>query len=278
MAGVSFYNLPAVSAANLLLDDYPNAAAAYSLRLLRKTYSGSAIRVRRASDNAEQDIGFTANNLDTPALISFCTGTNGFVTTWYDQSGNARNATQTTAASQPKIYDSVTGVILENYKPGIDFNSTSQFLTLTRISYSGISMFSVAKTKTAPIGNAQIFFQFQGVILKSGQNPTNYPRFQPYDTAYRTAEYQVNKANQQILIAGIISSGNANIYVNSLAGTTAAVGTLANPNNTMYIGRADIVDTGNNGPIQEFIFYISDQSANRTAIETNINNYYNIYP
>jgi hypothetical protein len=50
-----------------LLDDYPNAAAAYSLRLLRTAYTGDAIRVRRASDNTEQDIGFV-NELDTAAL------------------------------------------------------------------------------------------------------------------------------------------------------------------------------------------------------------------
>jgi len=42
-----------------LLDTYPDAAAAYSLRKLRADYSGSAVRVRRSSDNTEQDIGFT---------------------------------------------------------------------------------------------------------------------------------------------------------------------------------------------------------------------------
>ena len=89
-----------------LLDDYPGAAAAYSLRLLDSTYTGSAIRVRRASDNAEQDIGFDNNELDTTALATFCAGTNGFVKTWYDQSGNANYATQTTTGNQPKIYDS----------------------------------------------------------------------------------------------------------------------------------------------------------------------------
>jgi surface protein len=72
-----------------LLDTYPNAAAAYSLRLLRSAYTGSAIRVRRSSDNTEQDIGFVSNELDTSALTTFCSGTNGFVKTWYDQSGNA---------------------------------------------------------------------------------------------------------------------------------------------------------------------------------------------
>jgi len=80
-----------------LLDLYPSAAAAYSVRKLRTAYTGSAIRVRRSSDNTEQNIGFTAlGNLDDSALTTFCSGTNGFVTTWYDQSGNANNAVQTT--------------------------------------------------------------------------------------------------------------------------------------------------------------------------------------
>ena len=46
-------------------------AAAYSLRLLNKDYTGSAIRVRRSSDNAETDIGFTAGgDLDETALLN----------------------------------------------------------------------------------------------------------------------------------------------------------------------------------------------------------------
>jgi hypothetical protein len=92
----------------LLLDSYPNAAVAYSLRKLRTAYSGNAIRVRRSSDNAEQDIGFNSSGeLDTTALLAFVgTGVlnNGFVTTWYDQSTNGRNATQPTLlTSQAQI-------------------------------------------------------------------------------------------------------------------------------------------------------------------------------
>jgi hypothetical protein len=56
---------------SLLLDLYPNAAVAYSLRKLRTAYSGSAIRVRRSSDNAEQDINFVAGDLDTQSLLDF---------------------------------------------------------------------------------------------------------------------------------------------------------------------------------------------------------------
>jgi hypothetical protein len=55
----------------LLLDAYSGGSAAFSLRKLRAAYTGSAIRVRRASDNAEQDIGFVNNQLDTGSLSSF---------------------------------------------------------------------------------------------------------------------------------------------------------------------------------------------------------------
>ena len=80
-----------------------SAAAAYSLRKLRSAYAGSAIRVRRSSDNAESDIGFSGNALDTAALSSHVGANDGFVVTWYDQSGNSRNKTQSTAGAQPRI-------------------------------------------------------------------------------------------------------------------------------------------------------------------------------
>jgi hypothetical protein len=47
------------------------AALAYGLRKLRTAYKGSAIRVRRSSDNAEQDIGFLGGGLDTATLSGF---------------------------------------------------------------------------------------------------------------------------------------------------------------------------------------------------------------
>jgi hypothetical protein len=42
-----------------VLDTLPATAAAYSIRRLRSGYTGALIRVRRSSDNAEQDIGPT---------------------------------------------------------------------------------------------------------------------------------------------------------------------------------------------------------------------------
>lgn len=60
------------SIASTILDQLSVApAVAYSLRKLRNAYTGSAIRVRRSFDNAEQDIGFNGTNLDTTALQNF---------------------------------------------------------------------------------------------------------------------------------------------------------------------------------------------------------------
>lgn len=83
-------------------------AAAYSTRHLRSAYAGSAIRVRRSSDNTEQDIGFVSEDLDTASLAAFVGAGNGFLTKWYDQSGNANDMVQATAGSQPGIRSSGT--------------------------------------------------------------------------------------------------------------------------------------------------------------------------
>ena len=140
-----------------LLDTYSGAAAAYSLRLLDSTYTGDAIRVRRASDNTEQDIGFDGNgDLDTGALTSFCTGTDGFVKTFYDQSGNANHATQTSTSNEPKIYDAATGVIEENGKPTVSYNGTSQYFVFNGLAFndSEVSIFNVYSSANAAAADA----------------------------------------------------------------------------------------------------------------------------
>jgi hypothetical protein len=84
--------------------------ALYGLRLLNTGYAGDAVRVRRSSDNAEQDIGFVGPSLgaalDTADLLSFVGAGSGYIVTWYDQSGNARDATQATTTKQPRIVNS----------------------------------------------------------------------------------------------------------------------------------------------------------------------------
>jgi hypothetical protein len=102
------------------------AAVAYSVRQLSSSYTGNALLVRRSSDNATQDIGFTTNGyLDTAALKSFVGTGNGYVTIWYDQSGNGRNATQTATTQHPAIV--LSGVVQRaNSQTAVVFDGVSQ--------------------------------------------------------------------------------------------------------------------------------------------------------
>jgi len=252
-----------------LLDTYPNAAAAYSVRLLKSDYTGNAIRVRRSSDNTEQNIGFTAlGNLDTTALTTFCSGTNGFVTTWYDQSGNGKNATQSTAANQPQIVSSGS-VINLNGKPYINYLSSG----LSALSTSGtfsitapLEIFSVQKRTNTSLNylydwgtnRSACFYNpdlvlFAGTSLASGDTSTN----QTLQThLFNGASSKVLK-NNTLLVTGNAGSNNAS--------------------GSFFLGTRQSSDFNLIGGFQEFIIYPSNQSANESGINTNINTYYAIY-
>lgn len=271
-----------------LLDTYPNAAAAYSVRKLRAAYTGSAIRVRRSSDNAEQNIGFTAlGNLDTSALTTFCSGTNGFVTTWYDQSGNGRNGVQNTAANQPQIVSSGSILTLTgtgSAKPCMLFDGTNDFLDLsTTLPISTGDKFSIyqleKKTSTSTIG-----IWITGGATSSGSpfSPVHYSggflymntKFNAGTSGFR---YGGTLAANYNLISGYNKDSDtiSDAYVNNSLYTFTAT---ANESRVTAFNRIGARVTEFSGTsTQEMIVYLVDQSANNTAINTNINSYYGIY-
>ncbi len=282
-------NLVWEKASPLLLDLYPNAAAAYSLRALNSAYTGSAIRVRRSSDNTETDIGFVSNQLDTVSLLSFVGAGDGFVTVWYDQSGNGINSTQSTAASQPKI--ATSGIIeFENGMPTITFDGTSDYLTKgvgNSLDYSGNNIFSfavcVASTQDSRV-YADDILGVQGYIIS-----------RPYGTAasktsindgngYKTPNTNpASLSTQSLLTTEIIgSSGSFKSRQNSvlqnditLSPWDGSIGTSGTAGFAIGAG----ANGGQNfsGNIQSLIIYTSNQSSNRVSIESNINSYYSIY-
>ena len=93
----------------LILDQISGSEFAYSFFKLKTAYLGNCIRVRRDNDNAELDIGFVSNYIDTAAMLTFVGANNGRIVTFYDQSGNGFNATLATAAQQLQIV--TTGVL-----------------------------------------------------------------------------------------------------------------------------------------------------------------------
>lgn len=263
-----------------LLDLYPNAAAAYSLRKLRSGYTGSAIRVRRSSDNTEQDIGFTSTgDLDTTALTTFVGANNGFVTTWYDQSGNGNNATQVDSTAQPVIFSGGT-VVNVNNKPAIDFDGLNDFFTTTNYFNSNpVSLFFITKlddptnTNKNGIFNAntsQIFASSNGIRLDNFSGNSRWG-------VNGTFLIASNTSTTIQLRSAFANSISNDLYVNNSllitgSGSTPNFTSVTNTN----IGRMfDSVYL--DGIIQEAIIYNSNQSPNRIGIKTNINSYYGIY-
>lgn len=255
----------------LLLDLYPNATRAYSLRKIRNLYSGSAIRVRRASDNAEQNIGFDINgNLDTAALTTFCSGTNGFVTIWYDQSGGSFDATQTTAINQPQIVSSGS-VLTTNNKPTILFDGSNDSLGFSNVNFAASNYNSFVGKRAV---SARRMFAFAGNQYFFG--------FLTDDNIYlqaRSAGYNVSNAadgtTSQILLTGQTSSNIMTMYKNGTLVASSFVSSSLN-SGINSIGSYNSGISFTHSEIQEAVYYNSDQSSNRTGIETNIKTYYGI--
>jgi hypothetical protein len=257
-----------------LLDAYPNAAAAYSVRLLRSAYTGSAIRVRRSSDNTEQDIGFDGSgNLDTSSLTSFCSGTNGFVTTWYDQSGNAANVTQTTAAYQPQIVSSGSVITISGIggsKPSLLFDGTNDFMSRTNFSWINYSMCSVQKA------NSGIGWQ-NGSGNGVGLNTSSGSQYSLYERGVADHNFGTS-TNDLRLISGIRNQSitKLNGYINTTV-YTLSTSNANTPSTGFYIGALDGSSYYYNGHQSELIFYTTDESSNLSGIQSNINTYYGIY-
>ena len=263
-----------VQAAGLLLDLYPNAAAAYSLRKLRTAYSGSAVRVRRSSDNTEQDIGFVADELDTASLLAFCGAGNGFVQTWYDQSGNARDAAQTTQTKQPRIVSS--GVIESTgFKNSINFNNiTSALIKLFTTSFSlqqPYTIFSIVKG----VNTGGQRFISDGLLLNSGQFALQN-EFELGIYAGGGVYFNSVKSLKNIFLGyALFNTSNSIVSIDNLTGTTGNTGT-ANMNG-ICIGANGRGDSSINGYLSEYIIYNTNQNSNRTNISNNINGHYAIY-
>jgi hypothetical protein len=287
------------SAVPLLLDTYP-AAAAYSLRKLRTAYTGAAIRVRRSSDNAEQDIGFVGVDLDAASLLSFVGANDGRVVTWYDQSLNGIDKGQPLAANQPYIVDS-GALLVENTKPAV--YRTKPSLNTTTWMYA---------PHTFPTGDVLTTNVFVGKRINvSGYNAI--VGVAPLNGSATTRDH-INKSIEGTLIFAVRLEGGNTIFATTGVGGYAQslFSSWRDTPNTDFKTRHNGVDlvvsssgaskdlnitstsaftlfhTGSvnynvapsspvNGIVQESIWWLNDESANLPNIETNINTYYGIY-
>jgi hypothetical protein len=259
----------------LLLDTYTGAQAAYSVRLLRTAYTGNALRIREGSGNTETDIGFDSNgDLDTAAIASHCGSANGYVVTWYDQSGNAYDVTQSTAADQPQIYNG-TAVLTQNGKPAIDFDTeilvASSNLTSAQNTWLAVGASDTSTGDKILMG----YFNFARMYWPHYVNGNGI--WLSWFT-FKTLQAQASQDTDQHLFAAYQDTSNKVARIDG-AEVTLANTTNQTPNTPLGIGGLNgYAGYDWKGTVQEVVVYTANKYSDRSGIEYNINTYFSIYP
>ena len=287
------------AAAGLLDPDYKGSAFAMSPdTLLYSTYSATddisgsvtngdsgqfSVAILRDSDNAVRSF--------TPAEVADGTANtwvqaagaaNGFVRRGYDQSvtaldvSNLNHADQESTPAMPKLFDSSTGLILENGKAALEFDGSNDFLTIPQnLCTNSFQITSVANA----VGLGPIYTQ--------GTNATWFNRAIVMRPNFGIVAASSN--NDTLVISDVDISNTSLITYQNISGITekgfknaVEYGSVASVGGPQSQSQAAIgYDNSSfwlSGNLFFLVVYPSDQSANRTAIETAINNEYSIYP
>lgn len=235
------------------------AAFACSLRKLSTSYVGNAIQVRRSGDNATQDIGFTVDgNLDTDTLLAFIGANDGFVSIWYDQSGNARDLIKTDYNLQPQIVFNGTLKYIGT-RVVIDFSGNKGLV------YSGT--LSLASIVTVIKSESAIWPSFHCILDGS-------PRIGGILTSGETNFYQ------DVYPLAIWKNGVSKSTSESLAPVDQAMVLSISPQtsnvNQIFIGNYDGGGGGGSILETEAVAFSSLLDNNRLNVECNQGEYYDI--
>ena len=270
--------------ASLLLDSFgANVLAAYSFRKLSSSYSGDAVRVRRTSDNTEQDIGFDSNgNLDTSSLTTFLGSSDGYISKWYDQAGNNRDATQTNANRQIKI--ATAGVIVTKNSLPTTQGGNNDALIISGIPLTAqpITSFEAYAHNTATLaGNDQTFAGYS-VYPPNGNFIVNRThRFVKFgvitnDGTGQSSCFGPNNTNTDLhVITRMVNGSSSVLRVDQSAqtlGNTPQSGAQIGGANQDRIG--EVNTNSYNGNLSEVIVFAADKTSEFTGIEEDMKTYY----
>ena len=188
----------------------------------------------------------------------------GFVTTWYDQSGYGNHATQDVATSQPKIVEEGNLITRNLITGGLDFDGSDDKLDFTGLAESDVSIFSVVhlddvSSQKRILGASSINSDGFGIanattgFFRANDGTASQP---PLNTTLSTSN--------KFLYSGTRVSNTLTFFTDGVASNTA---TNSDTFNADSIGGGTLpID----GSVSEIIIYGSDQSDQRINIEDNI--------
>ena len=178
----------------------------------------------------------------------------------------------------PKIYDGTNGVETFNGKPSIRFvNSSTHYLDATEFaSESTMTYFEAHKANGyrdvwSPDRNENATFADSQNYVTNGF----YDGVTAVISGILKAPNLTSNLQDERLAYWLRDGSNSEVGVNGL---TAITGTQASSaNNRIRIGNRSAGANSFDGHFSELIAYASDESSNRTGIETNMNTFYDIY-
>ena len=162
----------------------------------------------------------------------------GFVTTWYDQSGNGRNMIQTTSDSQPSIV--TTGVLnVINNKPAISLDGTNDrlFLSSPPSVAAGITLISVFEVRRTGSGRDGGIFGASDFALSQNHFGFGSGVGDWYDSFFSTSRVQVSAASYASFVPRIVSiNQNGSAITGRVNGvSTVAVASSFAGNPTLWV-------------------------------------------
>lgn len=189
-------------------------------------WGGAALREKRASDSAQQDVGFSNGYLDMASSNSFCSGTTCTVVTWYDQSGHSQDSTCSTACPVLRASNAVFGIQPITFLP-TSGNAAAAFLILpntlafSRQSYGAYAAVAVGGGLFNSIGllglGTDTSSAFNDLTLMYDNNGG---KIRWFDTTFNAASYpQVSQASTLSVAS---NSTTSTVRVNGIQTTHAA--------------------------------------------------------
>jgi hypothetical protein len=204
----------------------------------------------------------------------------GFVETWYDQSGNGNDAVQATASLQPKIVDA--GSLLTD---GVTFDGSDDVLTsgfnssLTNYTFAGVYTVKTITDNTGLLGKGAGSSDRE-FFVRMKANSTIEHRIHSTGSAsplFQIASDVTISANTTVLLAGSFNDGTNAMRLDLNGTEKTATSSIDLHSGTSSLTIASALGSEAHTAVAELLFYNTDESGKLSDIKTNINSHYSIF-
>jgi hypothetical protein len=244
------------------------------------------MEVYRVSDGATQDIGFDGDGLlNTADIISFASGGEVRVRTWYDQTSNGYDAVGVSTGEYPVIYDG-SSLITDGANPALKFISTNNSglqITPNIVLSGNLLIVALANTNRASGANHKTIFYANtnystvgaGItdVGGTGNELTQGWSCPPNNVGNTATEAARASLGFPHIRAFSVASSVPSMNSDGVTGTDTSSWT---PFTETFIGRRSDGAFDYLGVMQEIMVWDTAQASIIPTLESNLNSYYQV--